>query len=127
MSDENKTEETAPGLPAERIAKVLARAGIGSRRDVERMIAEGRIWLDGKKLETPAVLVSSLKGITVDGEPVGALTHAEAVEMFEEQARGLMDSGSVAIAYETVTGPAGTLPLLSPMSEVAGRMSITLV
>jgi alanine dehydrogenase len=41
-----------------------------------------------------------------------------------EQARALMDSGCVAIAYETVTGSGNTLPLLSPMSEVAGRMSI---
>ncbi len=36
----------------------------------------------------------------------------------------LLDSGCIAIAYETVTGPNNTLPLLSPMSEVAGRMSI---
>ncbi len=36
----------------------------------------------------------------------------------------LIDSGAVAIAYETVTGPNGTLPLLAPMSEVAGRLSI---
>ena len=35
-----------------------------------------------------------------------------------------MRSGVTAIAYETVTGPRGGLPLLSPMSEVAGRMSI---
>jgi alanine dehydrogenase len=41
-----------------------------------------------------------------------------------EQARLLMKSGATAIAYETVTGPRGTLPLLTPMSEVAGRMSI---
>jgi alanine dehydrogenase len=41
-----------------------------------------------------------------------------------EQARALMKSGATAIAYETVTGPNGTLPLLTPMSEVAGRMSI---
>ena len=41
-----------------------------------------------------------------------------------EQAKGLMKSGATAIAYETVTGPRGTLPLLTPMSEVAGRMSI---
>lgn len=41
-----------------------------------------------------------------------------------EQARGLMDSGCVAIAYETVTGPGGKgLPLLAPMSEIAGRLS----
>jgi alanine dehydrogenase len=40
------------------------------------------------------------------------------------QAKGLMKSGATAIAYETVTGRNGTLPLLTPMSEVAGRMSI---
>jgi alanine dehydrogenase len=40
------------------------------------------------------------------------------------QARALMDSGATAIAYETVTAPDGSLPLLTPMSEVAGRMSI---
>ena len=41
-----------------------------------------------------------------------------------KQAKALMDSGSTAIAYETVTDDAGGLPLLAPMSEVAGRMSI---
>lgn len=41
-----------------------------------------------------------------------------------EQARGLIDSGSVAIAYETVTSDRGGLPLLAPMSEVAGRMGV---
>jgi len=41
-----------------------------------------------------------------------------------EQAKLLLNSGCVAIAYETVTSPTGGLPLLAPMSEVAGRMSI---
>jgi alanine dehydrogenase len=41
-----------------------------------------------------------------------------------EQTAGLVSSGATAIAYETVTGPGGTLPLLKPMSQVAGRMSI---
>jgi len=40
------------------------------------------------------------------------------------QAQALMKSGATAIAYETVTAPNGSLPLLTPMSEVAGRMSI---
>ena len=40
------------------------------------------------------------------------------------QAKGLVDSGATAIAYETVTAADGSLPLLTPMSEVAGRMSI---
>lgn len=41
-----------------------------------------------------------------------------------DQARGLMESGVSAVAYETVTSPGGGLPLLAPMSEVAGRLSI---
>ncbi len=41
-----------------------------------------------------------------------------------EQAKALMKSGCIAIAYETVTDAAGRLPLLTPMSEVAGRMSV---
>ena len=65
-------------LPAEtertdgpqRIAKLLARAGVGSRRDVERMIEEGRIALNGETIVQPAPLLSSLDGLTVDGNPV---------------------------------------------------------
>ena len=41
-----------------------------------------------------------------------------------EQTKGLLKSGATAIAYETVTSPRGGLPLLAPMSEVAGRMSV---
>jgi alanine dehydrogenase len=40
-----------------------------------------------------------------------------------EQTRDLMESGAVCIAYETVTSPSGALPLLTPMSEVAGRLA----
>ena len=41
-----------------------------------------------------------------------------------EQAKALIRSGAVCIAYETITGPGGGLPLLAPMSEVAGRMAV---
>ncbi|WUR14405.1 alanine dehydrogenase [[Empedobacter] haloabium] len=41
-----------------------------------------------------------------------------------EQTRALVNSGAICIAYETITGPGGGLPLLAPMSEVAGRMAI---
>lgn len=41
-----------------------------------------------------------------------------------EQAADLIASGAVCVAYETITGPGGGLPLLAPMSEVAGRMSV---
>ena len=54
----------------QRIAKLLARAGVASRREVERMILEGRIALNGEKLTTPATVLESLEGITVDGRPV---------------------------------------------------------
>ena len=56
----------------ERIAKLLARAGVASRREVERMIAEGRIAIGGKTVDTPATLLTSLHGVTVDGKPVSA-------------------------------------------------------
>ncbi|HEY8593085.1 MAG TPA: pseudouridine synthase [Sphingomicrobium sp.] len=55
---------------AQRIAKLLARAGIASRREIERMIADGRISLNGEKLTTPATLLESLEGVTVDGKAV---------------------------------------------------------
>jgi 23S rRNA pseudouridine2605 synthase len=54
----------------QRIAKLLARAGVASRREVERMIAEGRIALNGEKLATPATLLENLDGVTVDGRSV---------------------------------------------------------
>ena len=54
----------------ERIAKLLARAGVASRREVERMIADGRVSLNGKVLETPATILENLRGVTVDGKPV---------------------------------------------------------
>ncbi|WOF41676.1 rRNA pseudouridine synthase [Sphingopyxis indica] len=54
----------------QRISKLLARAGVGSRRDVERMIEEGRVALNGETIAQPAPLLTSLEGLTVDGNPV---------------------------------------------------------
>ena len=62
----------ADDRPQHRIAKLLARAGVASRREVERMIEEGRVALDGVALTTPATVLRSLQGVTVDGEPVAA-------------------------------------------------------
>ncbi|MBB6124479.1 pseudouridine synthase [Sphingobium subterraneum] len=58
------------GEGPQRIAKLLARAGVASRREVERMIAEGRVALAGALIDTPATLLSSLAGVTVDGNLV---------------------------------------------------------
>ncbi|MCY7279781.1 MAG: rRNA pseudouridine synthase [Sphingomonas bacterium] len=54
----------------QRIAKLLARAGIASRREIERMIEDRRIALNGVNLTTPATLLDSLDGVTVDGKAV---------------------------------------------------------
>lgn len=55
----------------ERIAKRLARAGVCSRRDAERLIAAGRVKLNGKILASPAVNVTEADAIEVDGKAVG--------------------------------------------------------
>ena len=60
------------GEKGERIAKRIARAGLCSRRDAERWIADGRVKVDGVKLTTPAVLVTEASEITVDGKPLAA-------------------------------------------------------
>jgi 23S rRNA pseudouridine2605 synthase len=54
----------------ERIAKRLARAGLCSRRDAERWIAEGRVTLDGTVLTSPAVNVTEASDVRVDGTPL---------------------------------------------------------
>ena len=79
----SKAEAPAPRAhnrkEPQRIAKLLARAGVASRREIERMIAEGRIALDGKILDTPATILTSLQGVTVDGHQVDA---PEATRLF---------------------------------------------
>ena len=54
----------------ERIAKVMARAGVCSRRDAERLIAEGRVQVNGQVLDSPAFLASASDDIRVDGKTI---------------------------------------------------------
>jgi 23S rRNA pseudouridine2605 synthase len=65
-------ERIAPSPEGERIAKVIARAGICSRRDAEKLIAEGRVMLDGAPVTTPAIRVTEDNLIQVDGKPLSA-------------------------------------------------------
>lgn len=58
------------GGPGERVAKALARAGVASRREVERLIEAGRVAINGKVLTTPAVKVQAGDFLTVDGQLV---------------------------------------------------------
>src|ERR1700693_1970846 len=57
---------------SERIAKVIARAGLCSRRDAERWIGDGRVSVNGKMLDSPAFTVGPETRIVVDGRPLPA-------------------------------------------------------
>jgi 23S rRNA pseudouridine2605 synthase len=73
MTDAPDTDDAEGGPPeerGERVAKWLARAGVASRRDVEKMVAEGRVKLNGKKLDHPASFVSTGDIVQVDGRVV---------------------------------------------------------
>jgi 23S rRNA pseudouridine2605 synthase len=68
MSDDGE----AAGERGERIAKWLARAGVASRRDAERLIAEGKVRRNGAAVTTPATFVEAGDRISVEGKPVAA-------------------------------------------------------
>ncbi|MEL6690622.1 MAG: pseudouridine synthase [Pseudomonadota bacterium] len=61
---------SSSAVPGDRIAKVLARAGVASRRGAEEMIAAGRVSVNGKVLTSPALNVTDADKITVDGQPL---------------------------------------------------------
>jgi 23S rRNA pseudouridine2605 synthase len=92
VHDEHPSGDEAPGQAdvsgGERDAKALARAGVASRREVERLIEAGRVALNGKVLTTPAVKVEPGDILTVDGAVVG---EAEATRVFRyHKPTGLM-------------------------------------
>src|ERR1041384_645521 len=59
-------------IAPQRIAKLLARTGLCSRRDAERWIAEGRVSVNGRVLLSPALDVTDADKILVDGKPLPA-------------------------------------------------------
>ncbi|MFC7703819.1 pseudouridine synthase [Plastorhodobacter daqingensis] len=60
------------GTTGERIAKVLARAGLASRREAEKLVEAGRVSVNGKKIDSPALNVGPKDTILVDGKPLAA-------------------------------------------------------
>ena len=58
--------------PGDRIAKVIARAGRASRREAERLIEAGRVTVNGQKITSPALNVTSSDKIVVDGRALAA-------------------------------------------------------
>ena len=81
-------EEAKPKKPGERIAKVLARAGLASRRDAEEMVVQGRVAVNGRIINSPALDVTANDVISVDGK---ALPPRERTRLFlYHKPRGLM-------------------------------------
>lgn len=107
----------------DRIAKLLARAGVASRREIERMIAEGRVALDGVVLDTPATILSSLKGVTVDGNPVAA---TEATRLFAfHKPTGLITAERDLAGRPTIyTALRNALPNDTPRLMPVGRLDL---
>ena len=108
----------------DRIAKLLARAGVASRREVERMIAEGRVALEGKVLDTPAVKLGDLRGVTVDGKPVA---RAEAARLFAfHKPSGLITAERDPKDRPTIyTALRNALPRGTPRLMPVGRLDFT--
>ncbi|WP_149588261.1 pseudouridine synthase [Tabrizicola flagellatus] len=71
MAPKDKLPPAKDSPEGERIAKVLSRAGIASRREAERLIELGEVKVNGKVITSPALNVTAKDRITVRGEPVG--------------------------------------------------------
>ncbi len=107
----------------ERIAKLLARAGIASRREIERMIADRRIALNGKVLETPATILPDLKGVTVDGKAVAAPEPSQLYAFHKPT--GLITAERDPAGRPTIyTALRNTLPKGTPRLMPIGRLDL---
>jgi 23S rRNA pseudouridine2605 synthase len=121
LKDPDLANENAedPHKDGERIAKVMARAGVCSRRDAEKLIAEGRVALGGKKVTTPAIRVPPDAVITVDGK---AIPSAEASKLFRyHKPAGLVTSHRDPEGRPTVFA---SLPPQLPRVVSVGRLDI---
>lgn len=104
----------------ERIAKVLARAGLCSRRDAEKWIEAGRVSVNGRKLTTPATLVGPTDDISVDGQKVQG---KEPARLFlYHKPGGLVTTAKDEKGRRTVFE---TLPRSLPRVVSVGRLDLT--
>ena len=105
------------GTGGERIAKRIARAGICSRREAERLIERGRVAVDGRVIESPALDVTSDSVVTIDGEALPAL---DLPRLFRfHKPRGVLTTERDPRGRETIYHrlPAG-LPRLMPVGRL---------
>src|SRR5438045_1029216 len=103
----------------ERIAKVIARAGLCSRREAEAWIAAGRVAVNGEKIPSPALNVTRADRIMVDGKP---LPGAERTRLFlHHKPRGLVTTTSDPQGRPTIFG---ALPKHLPRLISIGRLDL---
>ncbi|MGE4611392.1 MAG: pseudouridine synthase [Paracoccaceae bacterium] len=103
----------------ERIAKRLSRAGVASRREVERMIAAGRVSVNGKVLESPAFNVVPADRILVDNKPVAAAEPARLWKYYKP--KGLVSTNKDEKGRETIFD---RLPSDLPRVMTIGRLDL---
>ena len=135
---EIKTAERRVGLTPDYVAELT---GHGHKVIVQRGAGVGAGFSDEEYTESGASLADSADSLFAEAQMIVKVKEPQPSELARlrpqhtlfcylhlapdpEQADGLIASGATAIAYESVVGPHGDLPLLAPMSQVAGRMSI---
>ena len=107
----------------DRIAKLLARAGIASRREVERMIEDGRVKIGDEVVTTPATLLTSLRGVSVDGKMVGPIS-APRLFRFHKPA-GLITAERDPTGRPTIyTALRNSMPENAPRVMPVGRLDV---
>jgi 23S rRNA pseudouridine2605 synthase len=112
-------ETAAPVAEKERIAKFLARAGVASRRDSERLIEAGRVTLNGAVVTRPGTLVGANDSLTVDGKKIGAAEPTR-IWLYHKPA-GLVTTARDPEGRPTVFA---TLPKFLPRVLSVGRLDI---
>ena len=111
--------ESSEVRPGQRIAKVMARAGVCSRREAEAWIAEGRVSVNGEVLKSPAFNVSETDDVRVDGKPLAA---AERTRLFLfHKPKGLVTTARDPEGRQTVFA---ALPPSLPRLVAIGRLDI---
>ncbi|WP_114087693.1 pseudouridine synthase [Thalassospira profundimaris] len=109
----------AEDLPRERIAKRIARSGVCSRRDAEQLILDGKVKLNGKRLDTPAVTVTDNDIIYVNDAPLPEKQKPRLWRLFKK--RGLVTSHRDEQGRETVFD---NLPPHMPRVISVGRLDL---
>lgn len=109
--------EPDPTQKGERIAKIIARAGVCSRREAEALIAAGRVELDGETVRQPGTTVRPGQRVSIDGEPLPAL---EPPRLFRlHKPKGVLTTAHDAEGRKTIYDllPPG-LPRLMPVGRL---------